>query len=90
MLNSPQRGKCNPEQLKGVTSVLSSSVHRVKGVTSVLSSSMHRVATNCKYETAVQAQAALQHTFMTTQLPAAKAGPIFHAAIRIGKFHGMI
>ena len=77
MLNSPQRGKCSPEQL-------------MKGVTSVLSSSVHRVATNCKYETAVQAQAAVQHTFMTTQLPAAKAGPIFHAAIRIGKFHGMI
>ena len=26
----------------------------------------------------------------TTQLPAANAGASFHAAIRIGKFHGMI
>lgn len=78
MLNSLQRGKCNPEQLMKAM------------VTSVLSSSVHKVATNCKYKTAVQAQAAVKHTFMTTQLPAAKAGPIFHAAIRIGKFHGMI
>ena len=28
--------------------------------------------------------------FMTMQLPAARAGAIFQAAIRIGKFHGMI
>jgi hypothetical protein len=28
--------------------------------------------------------------FSTTQLPAASAGASFHAAIRIGKFHGMI
>ena len=28
--------------------------------------------------------------FNTTQLPAASAGASFHAAIRMGKFHGMI
>ncbi|MNY14183.1 hypothetical protein D3C86_1473510 [compost metagenome] len=28
--------------------------------------------------------------FSTMQLPAARAGAIFHAAIRIGKFHGII
>ena len=28
--------------------------------------------------------------FSTTQLPAPIAGASFHAAIRIGKFHGMI
>ncbi|MNR36230.1 hypothetical protein D3C85_1541280 [compost metagenome] len=28
--------------------------------------------------------------FSTMQLPAARAGAIFHAAIRMGKFHGMI
>ena len=27
---------------------------------------------------------------ITTQLPAAKAGASFHAAIKIGKFHGII
>ncbi len=27
---------------------------------------------------------------ITTQLPAARAGASFHAAMRIGKFHGMI
>ena len=29
-------------------------------------------------------------TFMTTQLPAARAGPSFQAAMRMGKFQGMI
>ena len=28
--------------------------------------------------------------FKTIQLPAASAGAIFHVAIKIGKFHGMI
>ena len=28
--------------------------------------------------------------FSTTQLPAARAGASFHAAIKIGKFHGII